>query len=399
MSQTKKTSEKKGKSTLSTEEVDLEPTTKECLKEISSKLSTVVDTLNKLNDTFNDWKEQTAAKTVQSPDTNFGALGSTLGQIKDVLEKISLPRNETTVSGSPEASYSLIEDNALRIKNKISAIWENNVRSRRLLYWQSLRNKNIAMKHETWLQEDNIILPQWLQMKNIPNEPENVTKRREKQVLDSFKTENELLLLRSESQETKYKDIDTKMMTEIEKQATGQSRNYLTNMWQEDCRRNEEISKKRWQNKNLIWLNKYEENFRTKYQNKNPFIKEPDETDRSKTYAEISAEQPKARRQRPNPAEKQRQEGGQNKDTPSPQRTTGGRRNTQLEGETTRQTYPRQYQENPTLSNRNTTDGNDDIRNDNSTQVTFLGRGQGRGRGRGQGQVRTRGRGRRPQQQ
>ena len=126
MSQTKKTSEKKGKSTLSTE-VDLEPTTKECLKEISSKLSTVVDTLNKLNDTFNDWKEQTAAKTVQSPDTNFGALGSTLGQIKDVLEKISLPRNETTVSGSSEASYSLIEENALRIKNKISAIWENNV--------------------------------------------------------------------------------------------------------------------------------------------------------------------------------------------------------------------------------------------------------------------------------
>ena len=126
------------------------------------------------------------------------------------------------------------------------------------------------MKHETWLQEKNIILLQWLQMKEIPNEPENVTKRQEQQVLDNFKTENELLLLRSESQETKYKDIDTKMMTEIEKQATGKRRNYLTNMWQEDCRRNEEISKKRWQYETLIWLNKYEENFRTKYQNKNP---------------------------------------------------------------------------------------------------------------------------------
>ena len=43
-------------------------------------------------------------------------------------------------------------------------------------------------------------------MKNIPNEPENVTKRREKQVLDNFKTEIKLLLLRSESQETKYKE-------------------------------------------------------------------------------------------------------------------------------------------------------------------------------------------------
>ena len=88
MSQTKKPSEKKAKSTTITpEEIDTKPTTKKCLKEISSKLSIVVDTLNKLNDNFNDWKEQTAAKTVQSPDTNLGALDGTLGQIKEVLEK------------------------------------------------------------------------------------------------------------------------------------------------------------------------------------------------------------------------------------------------------------------------------------------------------------------------
>ena len=130
MSQRKKTSEKKGKPTISTEKVELEPTTKECLKEISSKLSFVVDTLNKLNDTFIDWKEQTAAKTAQSPDTNFGALDGTLGQIKEVLKKINLPGNETTISGLPEASNTLIEENALRLKNKISGIWENNIRSR-----------------------------------------------------------------------------------------------------------------------------------------------------------------------------------------------------------------------------------------------------------------------------
>ena len=109
------------------------------------------------------------------------------------------------------------------------------------------------------LQEENIILPQWLQMKEIPNETKNGTKWREKQILDNFKTENELLLLKNESKETKYKDIDTKTMTEIEKQATRQSHNYLTNMWWEDCRRNEEKTKKRWQNKNLIWLNRYED--------------------------------------------------------------------------------------------------------------------------------------------
>ena len=74
------------------------------------------------------------------------------------------------VSGRPEECYTLIEENALRIKTTISGIWENNIRSCHLLYWQSLRNRNIAIKHDTLLQEENIILPQWLQMKEIPNE-------------------------------------------------------------------------------------------------------------------------------------------------------------------------------------------------------------------------------------
>ena len=63
--------------------------------------------------------------------------------------------------------------------------------------------------------------------------------------MDNFQAEKELLLLRSESQETKYKDLDSKIISEIEKLATGQSRNMLLNMWQEDCKRNEEISKKK----------------------------------------------------------------------------------------------------------------------------------------------------------
>ena len=76
---------------------------------------------------------------------------------------------------------------------------------------------------EEWLQEDPIILPQWVQIKHIANEPSNVTQRREKQAMDNFQAEKELLLLRSESQETKYKDLDSKIISEIEKLATGQN--------------------------------------------------------------------------------------------------------------------------------------------------------------------------------
>ena len=60
MSQTKTFGEER-ESTITMEELEAIP--KECFKEIQSNLSIVVDTLNKLNDTFNDSKEQTAAKT------------------------------------------------------------------------------------------------------------------------------------------------------------------------------------------------------------------------------------------------------------------------------------------------------------------------------------------------
>ena len=97
------------------------------------------------------------------------------------------------------------------------------------------------------------------------------------------------------------------MAAEIEKLTTGQSRNHLMKMWQEDYRRNEEISNKRWENKNLVWLNKYEEFFKIKYQNKSPYVKISEETEKKKTYAEVSAGQPQVRRQRPKTLNSQNQ--------------------------------------------------------------------------------------------
>ena len=53
-------------------------------------------------------------------------------------------------------------------------------------------------------------------MKMIPNEPENLTRRREKKVLDNMRTEIDLLQLCHENQE-KYRGIYDKMTQEINK--------------------------------------------------------------------------------------------------------------------------------------------------------------------------------------
>ena len=218
MPQPRNTTEIAGRSqgTSEEDESEKEQTTKECLKEISSKLSTVIFTLNTLNENIVEVKEQLSTSGVHSPDVNFGTLGGTLEKLNDALEKINIPENEPITNQQPETANVQIEANALRIKNKLSQIWKNNLRASKSYYWQALRNNNLAKTFEEWLQEDVIVLPQWVQMKEIPNEPTNVTKRREKQTMDNFQAEKELLLLRSESQETKYKDLDSKMITEIE---------------------------------------------------------------------------------------------------------------------------------------------------------------------------------------
>ena len=68
--------------------------------------------------------------------------------------------------------------------------------------------------------------------------------------MNNFQAEKELLLLRSESQKTKYKISTQNLLPKSKRNQPGQSRNLLLNLWQEDCKGNVELSKTRWQNKN-----------------------------------------------------------------------------------------------------------------------------------------------------
>ena len=244
------------------------------LKEISRKLSTLISAVNEIKDDIHGMKDQTIAKTVISTQDNHDQqIRQTLQQIQTYLERINTPQLDEAVIQDPSQPNILIEEDALRIKARISKIWDLNLKARRLSYWQALRNQNIANKYEELASLDKIILPQWIQMRAIPNEPENLRKRREKQVLDNFRSEIEILRLRQENQEENFKATDNKMKEEINKIASGQRRKFLLKLWEEDCDRNKEISQKRWENKNAAWFVKYEQSFKNTYEDKNPFIK------------------------------------------------------------------------------------------------------------------------------
>ncbi len=105
----------------------------------------------------------------------------------------------------------------------------------------------------------------------------------------------ELLQLRGEAHEEKCKEYDAKIKAEIERQTTSHTRIAVLKLWEQDCRRNEEISRKRWESRNLPWLNKYEEEFKRKHANTNRFINQPES--QISSYAQVTSQQNSTRRE------------------------------------------------------------------------------------------------------
>ena len=78
-------------------------------------------------------------------------------------------------------------------------------------------------------------------MHNINGEPDDQRRRRERQVLDNFKTEKDLLELRAQSHEEKYKKTDDEMIAIISEKANGRCREILTTLWYEETKREEDV--------------------------------------------------------------------------------------------------------------------------------------------------------------
>ena len=125
-------------------------------------------------------------------------------------------------------------------------------------FWLMLRNSNTAKTYETWMNNFPVIIPKKVQLKEITGEPLNQTQRREKQCMDNNRAEKDLLELRAESHEAKYKTIDREMQELLVKKASGRTRDILQKWWNEECSREEIISLKRWERQNSKFIANYE---------------------------------------------------------------------------------------------------------------------------------------------
>lgn len=230
------------------------------LSEVSHILAGISDNVSKLTNYF--------GISTDGDNQNL-TLADLISNVKDVLENIN-----SQASRSQESDNTYLENEAIKLKQSIIQLWNRNLNTRKRHFWQKLRNENLAAIYEQWRNNTPIVLPRKLQIKPIPNEPEDQRRKRERQVLDNFRTEKELLELRSQSHMQHVETIDEEMSGIIADKCTGQRRQMLMKLWTEDVKREEEISQQVWDNKNKTWLTKYEQEFKAKHQSKNPFFKD-----------------------------------------------------------------------------------------------------------------------------
>lgn len=229
---------------------------------VLNNLSTISENVSKIFDFMvTNLNRQETQISTQTPNITNGQ--SATQELCENIRELIQETNQPT-----------LEREARRIKQNMENIWYKKLNDRKRAFWLKLRNEHLSKTYEDWRNTTPIILPQHLQMYPINGEPEDQRRRRERQVLDNFKTEKDLLELRAQSQEEKYRRIDEEMSSIISEKVTGRKREILIGIWYQEAKDEETISQKRWETKNQIWLKKYEEDFKNKYADKNPFLKD-----------------------------------------------------------------------------------------------------------------------------
>ena len=125
----------------------------------------------------------------------------------------------------------------------------------------------------------------------------------------TLQSEIELMKLRSESHEERYKNIDKEM---IDKKVSGQKKELLKKIWKEECTLEEIRSKERWENSNVKWTEKYETAFTKFYETRSPFIWDeqffPPKIRNQKGDQTKQQQQQQQQQQQPQPQQQQRRQ-------------------------------------------------------------------------------------------
>ena len=235
---------------------------KKYLGEISEKLSNIDETMKKVQ---TEHFPEKVSETIQAMKTTADSLKN----IEGIFNQRQNQVDENILRDSTELSF---KREAERIKQSTIQKWNEALRNRRIQFWNMIKNRNKAEVYLNWLESSPITLPRKLQFREIPDEPEQQRRRREKLAMDQFQAEIDLLQMRGKVNEDRFQNTDLEMEQLLESKTQGNILKNVLELWRTECQQEEEISEQRWK-KTQAWLEKYKKEFSENNKNNNPFVK------------------------------------------------------------------------------------------------------------------------------
>ena len=213
----------------------------ELLREISEKLSILIEKI----------------------DSNHDPINHALENINQHFETIYEKRRDFIDFGTDLATNNMqLEKEISDKKNLIISAWKRNLNERKQAFWNALKTENTVNIFKKWRQHENIIIPRKFRIKTVAREDETERAIRENLALQKFDAEIALLETRTTRYTTRFQNIDLEMENEIKKISTGEIQNHLLKKWKKDTDDEEEKSNFIWTKKKFFYDN-YEENYGT----------------------------------------------------------------------------------------------------------------------------------------
>ena len=264
-----------------TPEEDFIQFTKDSLKFIMEKLELLSNDVEEIKQNMMaDEKQRSDLKRIKTDVLrikntvqNFPSLN------ENSISELSAPDDDTAVK--TVVSEETTNDETLQDRDEILALsdkqhhiqfWNQQLKFRRIAFWNMLKNTEKAKLYDRWIISEPRVIPRKLQIPAIKGEPENQRRRREILALEHFKAERDLLEMRGKYNEDKFKSIDLQIQSFWENKLPDSAFRILMEMWEKECLCEEQKSRQRW-SKSESWFKKYETQFRENYKDQNPFLK------------------------------------------------------------------------------------------------------------------------------
>ena len=208
----------------------------EILLQISDKMSTVIDKLDRI------------AALIMQADQN-DVIKSEFKETRDAMAK-----GFSTIAEQAETTANLLQQqDHEKLKAKIKQ-WKNTLNDRKKTYWLYLKNTKFANKYDEWYNATPIKLPNKFLPKTIPGEAEEQKEIRMRHAKERMKYEIDMMKAKINNFKSQYEAIDQTLFSEIETSSNNDStKAILRKLWMNDCKSEEAISEEAWKEKEE-WL-------------------------------------------------------------------------------------------------------------------------------------------------